>query len=141
MVVILTQTMPRVLAIGTDLHNMLRFRDILKGGGLNGFKTRRFGQRVLHPDHELPIFLKAIEKNDLELCNRILSVSWCVKEAIYKTLDPEDQKEFKMAQWYKINDFNGRPIIANSNYHKNEEFLCSITHDSDLVSAFVLRQE
>lgn len=132
--------MSRVLAVGTDLHSMLRFRGILERGGLNGFKSKRFGQRVLHPEHELPMFQKAVERADLEACNRILSVSWCVKEAIYKTLDPADQKTFQMARWYKVNDENGRPLVGVEGYARNEEFLCSITHDAHLVSAFVLRQ-
>ena len=69
-------------------------------------------------------------------------MSWCLKEAIYKPLDSDDQKQFKMTQWYKINDSNGRPIIGVDQpiYPKSEQSLCSITHDADLVSAFVLRQ-
>lgn len=131
--------MSRVLGIGTDLHNMLRFKDILIKNGLNGFKIQRFGQKVLHPKHELPILLNAIKDNDLNMCNKILSVSWCVKEAIYKTLDPIDQSQFKMSQWYKINDSNGKPIIGVDRDMK-DEFICSLSHDSNFVSAFVLRQ-
>lgn len=81
--------------------------------------------------------------NETEECARILSVSWSVKEAVYKTLDDEDQREFIMKDWYKINDLRGRPLICNPIYEslkKNETFLCTISHDGDLVSSFVLRK-
>lgn len=133
--------MSKVISIGTDIHKLNRFLTILqRNGPLETYKTRRFSERILNPTHELPIFETFRLKDDIERCAQILSVSWCVKESIYKTLDDEDQKGFIMNQWYKVNDERGRPKIGCENYKRKEEFLCSISHDGDLVSSFVLRQ-
>lgn len=136
--------MKSIINIGTDLHKLSRFTEILKRNGpLSAFKTKRFSERVLNKTHEMPLFEKYISMNDIENCSKILSVSWCVKESIYKTLDDADQTNFKMSDWYKINDERGRPIIGNENYkllHPNEEFICSISHDGGLITSFIIRQ-
>lgn len=136
--------MSEIISIGTDIHKMSRFLHILKRNGpLTVFKTKRFSERILNAKHELPKFNKYLSMNNTEECARILSVSWSVKEAIYKTLDDEDQRDFRMKDWYKINDERGRPLIYNPIYdalRKKEAFLCSISHDGDLVSSFVLRK-
>ncbi|GMG39437.1 unnamed protein product [Ambrosiozyma monospora] len=136
--------MPKILGIGTDIHKLTRFHAILtRNGPLASFKTTRFSQRVLNKSHELPKFLKFQEANDLESCAKLLSNSWCVKEAIYKCLDYSDQREFTMSDWFKINDPTGRPVIGNTIYfqsHPNEEILCSLSHDGDYIISSVLRQ-
>lgn len=136
--------MAEIISIGTDLHKISRFLNILKRNGpLTAFKTRRFSERILNPTHELPTFKKYMLANKTEDCARMLSVSWSVKEAIYKTLDDEDQRKFVMKDWYKINDDRGRPLIGNSTHQsikENEVFLCTISHDGDLVNSFVLRK-
>lgn len=136
--------MSRVISIGTDIHQMSRFLIILKRNGpLTTYKTKRFSERILHPIYELPKFQKLLSENNIVECAKLLSISWCVKEAIYKTLDNEDQTEFIMKDWYKTNDNRGRPLIGNTTYmtqKTNEEFLCSLSHDGDLVSSFILRQ-
>lgn len=124
---------------------MSRFLGILKRNGpLTTYKTQRFSERILNPLFELPRFRENLSKNNIEECARILSISWCIKEAIYKTLDDEDQRNFIMKDWYKRNDERGRPVIGNVEYSKrkkDEKFLCSISHDGDLVNSFVLRQK
>ncbi len=135
--------MSKVLRLGTDLHRLNRFAEILqRNGPLTAFKTTRFSERILHPTNELPSFQEHIKSNDIEKCSKILSGAWCVKEAIYKTLDDDDQKNFIMSEWYKKNDLRGRPIIGNENYamkHPDEEFQCSISHDGEYMSSVVLR--
>lgn len=134
--------MSRVISIGTDIHQFGRFLSILnRNGPLTAYKTQRFSERILNPVYELPKFEKYRQQNNIAECSRILSISWCVKEAIYKTLDDVDQSNFIMSHWYKINDQRGRPIIGNSNTTLKDDFLCSVSHDGDLVTAFVLRQE
>lgn len=137
--------MKSVISIGTDLHKVNRFLDILKRNGpLTTYKTKRFSERILNPQHELPLFEKYTKLNDVDNCSKILSVSWCVKEAIYKTLDDYDQTNFRMNEWHKTNDARGRPIIGNEIYsklHPNENFLCSLSHDGDFISSFVIRQK
>ncbi|AWU76528.1 hypothetical protein CAS74_000473 [Pichia kudriavzevii] len=135
--------MPKVLGIGTDIHKLSRFFDILKRNGpLDSYKTQRFSERILNPVYELPTFIEYKSKHDIERCARILSISWCVKEAIFKTLDGEDQSNFVMSDWYKTNDLRGRPQVGNDKYLKikQEEFLCSLSHDGNLVSSFIIRQ-
>lgn len=140
---ILANNMSKVIRIGTDIHQLSRFLSILqRNGPLSTYKTKRFSEKILNPKYELPKFEEFRLSNNLEQCAQILSVSWCIKEAIYKTLDDTDQNTFIMNQWYKSNDERGRPIIGCENYNKpNEEFLCSISHDGDLVSSFILRQQ
>lgn len=129
--------MQRILGLGNDLHHMQRFRAILQSK--NEYKITRFSQRVLHPKHELPIFEKSLNGDQRERCAEILSTSWCVKEAIYKTLTDEEQARFRMNQWYKVNSENGRPVIGND-CQVSGNFMVSISHDMDLVNAVVLRQ-
>ncbi len=141
----LNATMSRVLKIGTDLHKRTRFTTIItKSGGLNTYKTKRLSQRILNPYNELPTFNHLLQSNELEKCSTILSSSWCVKESIYKTLDVLDQRNFKMSDWYKFNDADGRPLIGNDSYFaekQNEEFLLSLSHDGDYIISTVLRQK
>ncbi|TID21928.1 hypothetical protein CANINC_003412 [Pichia inconspicua] len=132
--------MNRVISIGTDLHRFSRVENILKKNGpLISFKTKRFADRVLNPIHEKPLFQTYVQNNDILKCSRLLSTSWCVKEAIYKTLDDVEQANFSMSHWYKISDERGRPIIGNNDSIVKDKFLCSISHDGDLITAFVLR--
>lgn len=136
--------MSRVLSIGNDIHQMSRFLKILKrNGSLEQFKTKRFSERILNPEFELPKFQEALKNNDIERCAKILSVSWSIKESIYKTLDNNNQRNFVMKDWYKTNDERGRPIIGNKKYllnNKGEQFLCSISHDGGFINTVVLRQ-
>lgn len=133
--------MSRIIGIGTDVHHFSRVQNILKRNGqLAAFKTKRFTERILNPTYELPLFHQYAQKNNIEECSRILSTAWCVKEAIYKTLNDAEQASFSMNCWYKINDERGRPVIGNTLSMMNDEFLCSISHDGDLITAFVLRQ-
>ncbi|GME67491.1 unnamed protein product [[Candida] boidinii] len=147
--------MSKILAIGCDLHQLSRVRKIVDRDGLNSSKVKRLSERILHPKNELvkfnelkgsinPQIAKTADFNRvIESCCNILSVSWCCKEAVFKTLDSKDQKVFSFKDWYKINDLNGRPFIYNDNYLKsnqNEEFLLTISHDNDLIISTVLRQ-
>lgn len=135
--------MSSVLRIGTDLHKLGRFTKILKRNGpLNSYKTRRFSERILHPLEELPKFEENLAINNIEKCSQILSGAWCMKEAIYKTLDDADQTNFIMNEWYKGNDSRGRPFIGNDRYlkeHLKEDFQCSVSHDGEYISSVVLR--
>mgnify|MGYP003363050452 FL=1 len=137
----------KVVAIGSDLHLLGRFKNILRRNGpLTEFKTKRLCQRILNEKHELPLFQKYMRKNDIDSCSNVMAGAWCVKEAIYKCLDSQDQKTFRMAQWWKSHDVNGKPIIKNENYFKTdkgkaEEFFCTISHDGNYIFSIVLRQK
>ncbi|KAG7696325.1 hypothetical protein KL930_003351 [Ogataea haglerorum] len=128
-----------VIAVGTDLHRIGRFAAILARHGLASPHVHRLAARVLHPDRELPGFVRACQQSQLDKCTRALAHSWCVKEALYKTLDTPDQATFAMRHWYKYNHANGRPHVASDSYARHERFLVSLSHDGDYVSSVVVR--
>ncbi len=139
--------MSKVISIGTDIHLLGRFKNILlRNGSLAEFKTRRLCQKILNEKYELPVFKMYMDKNDIDSCSEIIAGAWCVKEAIYKCLDHQDQVTFSMAQWWKSHDANGKPVIGNENYFKGEngkaeEFLCTVSHDGSYIISTVLRQK
>lgn len=123
------------LGIGIDIVKTQRFRTILEK---DSRYIERFAHRVLHPDEELPLFNKTV---DIEQRTRILAGSWAIKEAVYKTLDPSDQRNFQFKEWYRYYNDRGRPFVTGNSAPKNEEFLISISHELDVLVATVLRQE
>ncbi|CAK7892654.1 hypothetical protein CAAN1_01S11056 [[Candida] anglica] len=132
-----------VLGLGIDIVQISRFSSLLsKGDGLQSSYTRRFAQRVLHSKRELPEFEALILKGDIEPCVRYLSGSWAAKEAVFKTLDLEDQKSFQFKDWYRFKQ-NSKPFIQSDIYskQKSEEFLHSSSHDGGVLIATVLRQK
>lgn len=131
-----------VLGLGVDVVAMARFQGLLrrqKSGG-EGF-VDRLSRRILHEEHELPMFAEHLRKNDDKRCVALLAGSWAAKEALFKTLDREDQKRFRFNRWYRYYSDEGRPHIGGDNYSRSdEEFLLSISHDAGVVFATVLRQ-
>jgi phosphopantetheine--protein transferase-like protein len=136
------RNMSRVLGIGTDLLQVSRIAKIVAKNGIVSAKTTRFAQRILHHQHELPKFQGYQSSSDTSQAIKLLSGSWCVKEALFKSLSPSSQKTFRMKDWYKYNSSEGIPQIDGiyTTEHPNEEFLISISHDSDLITSTVLRQ-
>lgn len=134
-----------VLGIGVDLLKTSRFQQLLlkHEKQVNSDFAKRLSQRILHPKRELPSFEEAAEANDLRRCILILSGSWAAKEAVFKSLDVEDQSEFQFKDWYRFYNGRGKPYIQNDDYqlkNPDEEFLLSISHDVDLLVAYVTRQ-
>ncbi|CAH2354053.1 putative holo-[acyl-carrier-protein] synthase [[Candida] railenensis] len=130
-----------VLGIGVDIVKISRFNSLLaKDGGKNGKTgTSRFIRRVLHPK-ELMEFEELRQNDSIEPRVRYVAGSWAAKEAIFKTLDPKDQKIFQFKDWYRYKDSFGKPHIWNDDYNEREQFLLSISHDGDTLIANVLRQ-
>lgn len=130
------------LAIGVDVIKISRFGDMIKKHGpLNSPFVDRLTARILHNTHELPAFKGLVERNKRLDSFRYLAGAWAMKEAIYKTLNEEDQAKFQFKQWFKLYDERGKPTICNDFYDKDEEFLLSISHDHDTLVASVIRQE
>lgn len=132
------------IALGVDVIRISRFGDMIHKRGIDSLFVDKLSSRILHNTHELPAFRGLIGKNDFSGSIRYLAGNWAMKEAIYKTLDPEDQGQFLFNQWFKLYDERGKPTISNEEYHKQrkeEEFLLSISHDEDVLMASVLRQE
>ncbi|ODQ82621.1 hypothetical protein BABINDRAFT_159173 [Babjeviella inositovora NRRL Y-12698] len=134
--------MGRVIGIGTDLLRIGRFHELIVRHGISSAYVTRLATRILHGTRELPHFQKFQAGQNVAECTRLLSGSWAAKEAVYKTLDSEDQKGFSFKKWYKYSNVQGKPFIQGTEYAKpNEEFLLSMSHDSDFLIATVLRQE
>lgn len=130
-----------VLGIGIDILQIDRFHRLLaKGNGDNMKYVRRLSARVLHPVHELPAFEQHWNKNDVNHCVKLIAGSWSAKEAVYKTLDPEIQKEFQFKNWYRHYNDRGKPFLGCDDYMPDEEFLLSVSHDYGIMVASVIRQ-
>lgn len=131
------------LAIGVDIVKVSRFHDIITkpGRGLQSKFITRLAGRILNPIHELPVATSLINTNDINGVVRFLAGSWALKEAVYKTLDESQQQQFQFNQWFRLYDKRGKPIIIGDGYPNGEEFLLTISHDSDVLVAMVLRQE
>lgn len=131
------------LGIGVDIIKTNRFKELLLSKGkLNSRFTSRISSRILHPEFELPKFNEFKDNNKLNECISLISGSWASKEAVYKTLDDEYQRQFQFKNWYKYYNEQGKPFIRSDFYKKeNEEFQLSVSHDDGLLVATVLRQE
>lgn len=132
---------PGVLGLGVDVVAMARFQRLLqrKNGGARF--VDRLSRRILHPVHELPVFAEHYRNNDERRCVALLAGSWGAKEALFKSLDREDQRKFLFNRWYRYYSEEGRPHIKGDGYTRtNEEFLLSVSHDGGVVFATVLRQ-
>lgn len=131
------------LGIGVDIIKTNRFKELLLSKGkLNSRFTSRISSRILHPEFELPKFNEFKDNNKLNECISLISGSWASKEAVYKTLDDEYQRQFQFKNWYRYYNEQGKPFIRSDFYKKkNEEFQLSVSHDDGLLVATVLRQK
>jgi phosphopantetheine--protein transferase-like protein len=125
------------IGIGVDIINTNRFRLLFEK------KTSfvdRLSKRILHPSHELPRF-QSLYKSNVDESIRFIAGSWSIKEALFKTLDPDEQEKFNFNHWYKSYNSNGKPFVSNDNYNCDESFLVSVSHDHEMLVANVLRQK
>lgn len=129
-----------LVGIGTDLLRTSRIAGIVTGSSK---RLDRFVTRVLHKV-EIERFHK-INAEDVSSKTRFLASSWSSKEALYKSLDEERQRQFEMKHWYRASsggkDQKGHrhEILSDSLKYPNEKFWLSISHDGDYTSAFVVR--
>lgn len=132
-----------VLGLGCDVLKIPRMTALVKRQGLSSNVLSRFSRRILHPV-ELQKFEQLRDQQDIDSIVRLLSGSWCLKEAVYKSLSQKEQTSFRFGEWYKSNDPTGRPCIASDKYkqqHPGEQFLTSMSHDTDIIMATVIRHE
>lgn len=128
-----------ILGIGCDLLKISRIERIVRRQGLNGKTLDRFARRILHPvEHEQFVALR--RGDDIAGIVKLLSGSWCCKEAIFKSLDPVSQSTFRFNRWCKSNDEFGRPMISCDDVNNTHQFLVSVSHDGDMIMSTVLRQ-
>lgn len=118
---------PVVVGLGVDVTRILRFARLLKRPD-----AARFVRRVLHPAecHHLAQINKSHHPRYVAGC-------WAAKEALFKTLEPENQKVFAFRDWHRRTE-DGKPEIVGDH---PDQFLLSISHDDDMLVATVLRQK
>lgn len=118
-------------SIGVDILRTARIGQILAG------KTRdRFVRKILHPS-EISRMTQAPDHV------QFVASTFSVKEALFKTLDRQDQKLFEFKEWSRdVDDVTGRRLITNPGYRlmTHEEFVVSVSHDGDYTVANVLRR-
>ncbi|KAI5963514.1 uncharacterized protein KGF55_002394 [Candida pseudojiufengensis] len=124
------------LGIGIDVINSSRFQKLLQTK--SSTFTSRLCDRILHPIHEIPKFKSFTTERQIQY----ITGAWASKEALFKTLGPEDQKNYNFNQWYRYHDSYNKPFIWSDHYNvEDEEFHLSLSHDDTLVIATVLRQK
>lgn len=122
------------LGIGVDIVKRSRFKRLLSK---NPAFSVRLTQRILHPIHEAHRFKNMNNERQVQY----IAGSWAAKEAVFKTLTPNEQEQFNFNDWYRYHDNNGKPFIWNDNFKvENDEFHLSVSHDEDYIVATVLRQ-
>lgn len=126
------------IGLGVDILRTSRFQRLLLEK--NEQFVTRLALRVLHNEHEYPKFIQ-LQQNDIKKCINYISGSWAAKEALFKTLETDEQQTFQFKDWYRYHDSNGKPYISNTKYTQDEVFLLSVSHDDDILVANVLRQK
>ncbi|ODQ67182.1 hypothetical protein NADFUDRAFT_49622 [Nadsonia fulvescens var. elongata DSM 6958] len=149
------------LGHGVDILRNARIRRILASKYCD-----RFVKRILHPQHELPQFQQmAMQTSKIpsfsEVCNsidqssstvslldrkcRLLSSTFAAKEALFKSLDAEDQQTFTFKDWYRVSNSGvaASRVLLNPKYSKinGERFIWSISHDGEYTIGSVIRTE
>lgn len=119
-----------VLGIGNDILVTSRIYGIISK---NPRRFERFARKILHVKEQA-----GLKTNDLGSASRLLASTWTAKEALFKSLDVEDQKKFQFNQWYRCVE-DGKRVLKSDDYYKRDEFLVSVSHDGDYTSAFVVR--
>ncbi|AOW01776.1 4'-phosphopantetheinyl transferase superfamily, partial [Yarrowia lipolytica] len=119
-------------SIGVDILRTARIGHILAG------KTReRFVRKILHPS-EITRMTKYPDHV------QFVASTFSTKEALFKTLDRQDQKLFEFKEWCRgVDEVTGRRLISNPGYRlmDHEEFVVSVSHDGDYTIANVLRKK
>lgn len=129
------------LGLGVDIIRISRFDNMItKAGGVLTPFFNRLCKRILNETHEMPMLQHHIATHNHDSIIRYMAGSWAIKEAVYKSLDEEEQKKFTFHQWYRMKT-NEKPGIGSESYSKrDEEFLVSVSHDDDVLMASVIRQ-
>lgn len=123
--------MAMVKGIGVDLVKVARITRILEGP-----RKDRFLRRVLHENEAATVR----KMGDFRKMLEFVAGSWAAKEAVYKSLDSQQQRQFQFHQWYRYLE-GGKPQIAHELTKGNNQFLLSISHDDGHLVAMVLRME
>ncbi|KAK9447903.1 4'-phosphopantetheinyl transferase [Limtongia smithiae] len=125
--------MPTTLrAVGVDILHIPRIADVL---ARTPFSARRFPTRVLHA-YELARY-NALREKSPEAATLFVARCWAIKEAVFKTLDDVEQREFAFKSWRTITNTHPRPVAVHDS--GSGDFLVSVSHDGEYLVAFVSR--
>lgn len=119
-----------VIGLGNDILKTQRIRAIVQG---KRSILERFATRVLHPTHERP----RLNLDNTDQATQLLASTWAAKEAMYKSLSPDLQKQCVFREWYRTD--NGVQRAIQSDRFPQEAFMVSVSHDGEYTSAVVLR--
>lgn len=125
-----------LVGLGVDVLHISRFSSLIAHKGLMSSYVTRLAGRVLHKS-ELARFEQHRQQHNVDRCVKELAGSWCVKEALYKSLDDERQLSFQFKHWWREQGPRGRPQIGGG--RPDEHFLVSVSHDGDVMMASVAR--
>lgn len=112
-----------VRGLGVDVVLVLRIAGVLRRHG------PRFAKRVLHASER-----QVYEGLPAAARPQYVAGCWATKEAVFKSLDNAEQRTFAMAKYYKYAE-NGRPAVGPD----ADRFLLSVSHDTDVLVATVIR--
>lgn len=121
-------------SIGVDILKTARIGQILSGS-----RRDRFVRKILHPSEITKLATYPEPEHE-----QFVASTFSVKEALFKTLDRQDQRLFEFKDWYRSMDSEtGRRHVENAGYRfaKTEDFVVSVSHDGDYTIANVLRRD
>lgn len=126
--------------LGVDITNSERFLKLI----LNKKKTfiNKFAEKILHSEHEYSDYMRMMSNKKFKECSVFLGTIWALKEALFKSLDKDLQKNFKFKNWYRTHNNLGMPILKSDlGYNVYEKYILSVSHEKNLILASVLRQK
>lgn len=132
-----------IIGIGCDILFIPRITKLYS----NPTRLDRIAKKIMHPT-EYKIFSDLFLLNNKPLTIKYFSSIWCCKEAYFKALTHNEQLKTPFFQicreFYKANDMyqNNRPVIINPRDHEqNINIHISLSHDTDYVTSYVIREK
>lgn len=120
-----------IQGIGVDIVRTSRFGELIKRHPL---RLNRLCERILHPEER-----ECIQSLSLLQLQQHLASAWAAKEAVYKSLPIDEQKQCIFSHWRKIRC--GGRFEMKSDLHRSDTLLLSLSHDGDYTIAMVTRTQ
>lgn len=115
-----------VRGIGVDIVRIARFREILKR---RPSREQRICQRILHPEEQSKVTAESVVQS--------LASAWAAKEALYKSLNRNEQKHCRFNKWRKA-WVDGQLRLVSDDL-RDDTVLLTLSHDGEYTVAMVVR--
>jgi phosphopantetheine--protein transferase-like protein len=132
-----------IIGIGCDILYIPRITKISNSPS----RLNNIAKKIMH-EAEYENFSRLIRSQNKKLTVSYFASIWCCKEAYYKSLTYNEQKRtpfFQICrQFYKANNIyeNNKPVIINpSDHEKNIKVHISLSHDTDYVTSYIIREK